>query len=62
MLARAERRSRQAEKLVQKWKLRLVELDRLGVAATQAKLFADEHPVVGDADEVGFSIKALTMD
>ncbi len=42
MLARAERRSRQADKLVQKWKLRLAELDRQGVAAKQAKLFADE--------------------
>jgi hypothetical protein len=43
MLARAERRSRQAEKLLQKWKVRLAELDRQGVAATQAKLFADDQ-------------------
>jgi len=43
MLARAERRSRQAAKLVDKWKSRLVELDRAGVAARQAKLWADEH-------------------
>jgi len=43
MLARAERRSRQAGKLVDKWKLRLDELDRAGVAAQQAKLFADEQ-------------------
>jgi len=42
MLARAERRSRQAAKLVDKWKLRLAELDRAGVAAKQAKLWADE--------------------
>jgi hypothetical protein len=43
MLARAERRSRQAAKLVDKWKSRLVELDCAGVAARQAKLWADEH-------------------
>ena len=43
MLARAERRSRQAAKLVDKWKLRLVELDRAGVAARQAKLWSEEH-------------------
>jgi hypothetical protein len=42
-LHRAERRSRQAAKLVDKWKSRLVELDRAGVAARQAKLWADEH-------------------
>jgi hypothetical protein len=43
MLARAERRSRQADKLVQKWKIRLAELDRQGVAAKQTKLFADDQ-------------------
>jgi hypothetical protein len=43
MLARAERRSRQAAKLVEKWKARLAELDRAGVDARQAKLWADEH-------------------
>jgi len=43
MLARAERRSRQAAKLVDKWKARLVELDRAGVAARQAKLWSEEH-------------------
>jgi hypothetical protein len=43
MLARAERRSRQAAKLVDKWKLRLVEFDRAGVAAKQAKLWSEEH-------------------
>jgi hypothetical protein len=43
MLARAELRSRQAAKLVAKWKSRPVELDRAGVAAKQAKLWADEH-------------------
>ena len=43
MLARAERRSRQAAKLVEKWKARLVELKREGVAAKQAKLWVDDH-------------------
>ncbi len=43
MLARAERRSRQAAKLVQKWKARIAELDREGVAAKQAKLWADDQ-------------------
>ena len=43
MLARAERRSRQAAKLIEKWKARLAELDREGVAAMQAKLFADDQ-------------------
>lgn len=43
MLARAERRARQAAKLVDKWKSRLAELDRAGVAARQAKLWADVH-------------------
>ena len=44
MLARAERRSRQVLKLIDKWKTRLTELDREGVAARQAKLFADDQP------------------
>ena len=47
MLARAERRSRQISKLVEKWKSRLAELDREGVAAKQAKLFADDQPAQG---------------
>ena len=47
MLARAERRSRQAEKLVQKWKFRLAELDRQGVVAKQTKLFADDRKEQG---------------
>lgn len=41
--ARAERRSRQAGKLVDKWKLRVAELDRDGVAEKQARLWADEQ-------------------
>ncbi len=47
MLARAERRSRQAAKLVEKWKARLVELDRDGVAAKQAMLWADDQQEKG---------------
>jgi hypothetical protein len=47
MLVRAERRSGQASKLVEKWKTRLADLDREGVAAKQAKLFADDPPVQG---------------
>jgi len=35
---------RQAAKLVEKWKLQLADLDRAGIAAGQAKLWADEHP------------------
>jgi hypothetical protein len=44
MLARAERRSRQALKLVEKWMATLAGLDRQGVAAKQAKLFVDDQP------------------
>jgi hypothetical protein len=41
MLARAERRLGQAAKLVDKWKLRLADLDRAGIVARQAKLWSD---------------------
>ena len=47
MLARAEQRSRQAMKLVEKWKGKLSELEREGVAAKQARLFADDQPEQG---------------
>ena len=47
MLARVERRSRQAAKLVEKWKARLAELDREGVAAKQSKLWADDQEEQG---------------
>ncbi len=53
MLARAEKRSRKASKLVEKWKARLANLDREGVAAKQAKLWADDQPEPGtDSDDV----------
>ena len=44
MLARAERRSRQALKLVEKWQAKIAALDREGVAAKQARLFVDDLP------------------
>lgn len=54
MLARAERRNRQALKLVGKWKTKLADLDREGVDATQAKLFTEDqaeiHLEQGGAD------------
>jgi len=43
MLARAERRERQASKLVEKWRLRIAELDRKGIEAQQARLWTDDH-------------------
>ena len=47
MLARAERRSRQALQLVEKWKTKLTDLDQEDIAAKQAKLFADDRPGAG---------------
>ncbi len=44
MLARAERRSRQALRLVENWQAKIAALDRDGVAAKQTKLFADDLP------------------
>jgi hypothetical protein len=44
MLARAERRLRQAANLVDKWKLRLAERDRAGIDAKQANLWPEEEP------------------
>ncbi len=43
MLQRAEKRSRQAQKIVEKWKAKLMELDREGVAAKQTRLWQEEH-------------------
>jgi F0F1-type ATP synthase membrane subunit b/b' len=43
MLQRAEKRSRRAQKLVEKWKAKLMELDRKGIAAKQALLWQEEH-------------------
>jgi anti-sigma-K factor RskA len=47
MLARAEKRSRQARKLIEKWQARLAELDREVVAARQPRLWADDQPEQG---------------
>jgi hypothetical protein len=44
MLARAEKRSHQARKLVEKWQARLAELDREVVAARQPRLWDDNQP------------------
>ena len=44
MLTRAEKRSRQATKLVEKWKARRADLDWEGVAAKQTRLWAEDHP------------------
>jgi len=43
MLARTERRHCEAAKLVDKWRLRIAELDRKGIEARQARLWADDH-------------------
>ena len=43
MLARARKRSRQAQKIVAKWKAKLMELDREGVAIEQPRLWQEEH-------------------
>ena len=53
MLARAERRSRQALKLIGKWKTKLADLDREGIAAKQARLFAEDQQEQGTADTIG---------
>ena len=44
MLARAEKRSRQVLKIVEKWKARLADLEREGVAVKQPRLWQDEQP------------------
>ncbi len=43
MFARAERQLRRAANLVDKWKLRLAELDRAGIDAKQANLWPEEE-------------------
>lgn len=45
MLARAEKRSRQALKIVEKWKVRRADLEREGIAAKQPRLWQDEQPL-----------------
>jgi hypothetical protein len=46
-LARAKKRHRQAAKLVEKWKLRLAELDSAGVAAGQPGCGPKSIPIKG---------------
>lgn len=48
MLLRAERRGRQASRLVEKWKARLADLDRERVAAKQAQLWIDDVVLRGE--------------
>ena len=43
MLARARKRSRQAQKIVAKWEAKLTELDREDVATKQPRLWQEEH-------------------
>ena len=44
MLARARKRSRQAQKIVAKWEAKLTELNRECVATKQPRLWHEEHP------------------
>ena len=50
MLARAERRHKQAAKLIEKWKERIAELDRTGIAAQQPTLWPEIQDD-GNADD-----------
>ena len=43
MLARAQKKESQASKLVEKWKKKISELDRIGVDAMQARLWAEDN-------------------
>ena len=43
MFARAERRLSQAANLVDKWKVRLAEMDRAGIDAKQANLWPEKE-------------------
>jgi len=43
MLARAQKKASQASKLVEKWKKKIAELDRIGVAAMQARLWSEDN-------------------
>jgi hypothetical protein len=42
MLKRAQRRQTRAAKLVEKWQMRIADLDRMGVDAVQPYLWSDE--------------------
>ena len=48
MLARARKRSRQAQKIVAKWEAKLTELDREDVATKQPRLWQEEHLHISD--------------
>lgn len=44
MLARARKRSHQAQKIVAKWEAKLAELNREGVRTIQPRLWQEEQP------------------
>ena len=46
MLKRAQRQQMRAAKLVEKWKTKIADLDRAGVAAVQPRLWSDESDAV----------------
>jgi hypothetical protein len=46
MLKRAQRQQVRAAKLVEKWQTRIANLDRVGVAAIQPRLWLDESDTV----------------
>ena len=46
MLARARKRSRHAQKIVEKWEAKLAELDQDAVAIKQPRLWQEEHLVL----------------
>ena len=46
MLKRAQRQQMRAAKLVEKWKTKIVDLDRAGVAAIQPRLWTDESDTI----------------
>jgi hypothetical protein len=50
MLKRAQRQQARAAKLVEKWRMRIADLDRAGVAAVQPRLWPDESDtIIADA-------------
>lgn len=46
MLKRAQRQQTRAAKLVEKWKMKIANLDRAGVAAIQPRLWSDESDTI----------------
>jgi len=46
MLKRAQRQHARAAKLVEKWRARIVDLDRAGIAAVQPRLWPNESETI----------------